>query len=294
MKFKGKTLILDNFRELLSGYSVDVQDVVRSAILDDIDLSGYIQSCRENPYRLEQIRLAIKDGLSEAIYKITNGNVIYQIRALKRKGINLKPLEKQLEEGNLSDTYMIYALNWVEQGINLSNINLSIIPQKLLPIFEYGLRSGFDMSKYNTGVSYSPQYISFCLQIEKNEKPVSFLLDGDWPEYTVEVLSSFSKVENSVWKNLVSFIDKSIPVSRLNKLIQLVKQGIDLSTLQKKDKDNDYIFSENCLDMIGYAYSHRLNYKKLILEYSTEENMSYMIKTMEVSSRRGVKGRLRK
>lgn len=293
MVFKNKTLILDNFRAILSGYSVDVQDVVRSAILDGIDISSYIQSCKDNPYRLDQIRLGMKDGLAESIYKIKNGNVIYQIRVLKKKGVDLKSLEKQLEQGNLSDTYMIYALNWIEQGINLSKINLAIIPQKLLPTFEYGLKSGFDMSKYNTGVSYSPQYIGFCLQIEKGDKSVSFLLKGDWSEDILEVLSSFAKVDNVMWNSLITNIDRSITKTRLKKLIKLVKVGIDINPLQQK-LGGEYIFSDNCLDLIDEAYYEKLDYKRLIENFSSEDDMRYNLQMMEVSSKKGVRGRLRK
>lgn len=293
MVFKGKTLILDNFRTVLSDYSLDVQDVVRSAILDGIDISAYIQSCKENPFRLDQIRLGMKDGLSEAIYKITNGNVIYQIRILKCKGVDLKSLEKQLEQGNLSETYMIYALNWIEQGINLSKINLAIIPQKLLPTFEYGLKSGFDMSKYNNGVSYSPQYIGLCLQIEKSNKSVSFLLKGDWSIDILEVLSSFSRVENTLWNNLITNIDRNISKTRIKKLIRLVKVNIDITPLQKKS-GGEYIFSDKCLDMIEEAYYDKLNYKHLIEEFTNEDDMAYELQSMQVSSRKNVRGRLRK
>lgn len=293
MVFKGKTLILDNFRTVLSDYSLDVQDVVRSAILDGIDISAYIQSCKENPFRLDQIRLGMKDGLSEAIYKITNGNVIYQIRILKCKGVDLKSLEKQLEQGNLSETYMIYALNWIEQGINLSKINLAIIPQKLLPTFEYGLKSGFDMSKYNNGVSYSPQYIGLCLQIEKSNKSVSFLLKGDWSTDILEVLSSFSRVENALWNNLITNIDRNISKTRIKKLIRLVKVNIDITPLQKKS-GGEYIFSDKCLDMIEEAYYDKLNYKHLIEEFTNEDDMAYELQSMQVSSRKNVRGRLRK
>lgn len=293
MIYKGKTLILDNFRSILSNYSVDVQDVIRSAILDGVDISSYIQSCKDNPYRLDQVRLGIKDGLAESILKITNGNVIYQIRVLRRKGVDLKALEKQLEQGNLSDTYMIYALNWIEQGINLSKINLAIIPQKLLPTFEFGLRSGYDMSKYNNGVSFSPQYIGLCLQIEKEDKSVSFLLKGDWSEDVVEVLSSFSKVENAIWNNLITNIDRSISKSRLRKLIKLVKVNIDITPLQKK-VNGEYVFSDTCLDLIEEAYSEKLNYKKLIEDFVDEDTMHYELQKMEISSKKGVRGRLRK
>ena len=77
MVVKGKTLILDNFRKILSNYTVDIQDVVRSAILDGVDISKYIDVCKDNPYRLEQIRLSIKEGLDESLFNLS-GDLLYR------------------------------------------------------------------------------------------------------------------------------------------------------------------------------------------------------------------------
>ena len=49
MEWNGRKIILDNLREELSAYSVDIQDVVRSAILDGIELGSYVEECREDP-----------------------------------------------------------------------------------------------------------------------------------------------------------------------------------------------------------------------------------------------------
>lgn len=293
MLYKGKKLILDSFRTILSEYSIDVQDVVRSAILDDVDISSYILSCKDNPYRLDQIRLCIKEGMPDEILRLYNGSAIYQIRTLKADGVDLTPVVKQLSRGNLQDTYLLYLLGWIKDGLNISKLNIAIIPQQLLPTFDYGLRCGFDMSKYNNGRSYSPQYISLLLQIEKNKKPVSSLLSGEWSLDILEVLSSFSKTSDSRWDNLISNIDSKISKDRLEKLISLEKQGIDVSGVQRK-LDGDYIFSDKCLDLIIQAYSRRLNYKLLIEQATSEEDMQDMIDRMEVANRTRVGGRIRR
>lgn len=60
MEYRNQVLLLDNFRSILSSFSLDVQDVVRSAILDGVDLNPYIERFREDPYKLDQIRLGLK------------------------------------------------------------------------------------------------------------------------------------------------------------------------------------------------------------------------------------------
>lgn len=293
MLYKGKKLILDSFRTILSEYSIDVQDVVRSAILDDVDISSYILSCKDNPYRLDQIRLCIKEGMPDEILRLYNGSAIYQIRTLKADGVDLTPVVKQLSRGNLQDTYLLYLLGWIKDGLNISKLNIAIIPQQLLPTFDYGLRCGFDMSKYNNGRSYSPQYISLLLQIEKNKKSVSSLLSGEWSLDILEVLSSFSKTSDSRWENLISNIDSKISKGRLEKLISLEKQGIDVSGVQRKS-NGIYVLSDKCLDLVLQAYSRRLNYKLLIEQATSEEDMQDMIDRMEVADRTRVGGRIRR
>lgn len=293
MLYKGKKLILDSFRTVLSDYSIDVQDVVRSAILDDVDISSYIPSCKDNPYRLDQIRLCIKEGMPDEILRLYNGSAIYQIRTLKADGVDLTPVVKQLSRGNLQDTYLLYLLGWIKDGLNISKLNIAIIPRQLLPTFDYGLRCGFDMSKYNNGRSYSPQYISLLLQIEKNRKSVSSLLSGEWALDILEVLSSFSKTSDSRWENLISHIDSKISKGRLEKLISLEKQGIDVSGVQRKLNGN-YVLSDKCLDLILQAYSRRLNYKLLIEQATSEEDMQDMMDRMEVANRTRVGGRIRR
>ena len=293
MLYKGKKLILDSFRTVLSDYSIDVQDVVRSAILDDVDISSYIPSCKDNPYRLDQIRLCIKEGMPDEILRLYNGSAIYQIRTLKADGVDLTPVVKQLSRGNLQDTYLLYLLGWIKDGLNISKLNIAIIPQQLLPTFDYGLRCGFDMSKYNNGRSYSPQYISLLLQIEKSKKSVSSLLSGEWALDILEILSSFSKTSDSRWENLISNIDSKISKGRLEKLISLEKQGIDVSGVQRRLNGN-YVLSDKCLDLILQAYSRRLNYKLLIEQATSEEDMQDMIDRMEVANRMRVGGRLRR
>ena len=60
MYLNSRRVTLDNISEVLAGYSLDIQDEVRSMILDGLDLSEWVSVCRDNPYLLNQIRLAVK------------------------------------------------------------------------------------------------------------------------------------------------------------------------------------------------------------------------------------------
>ena len=103
MIYENDKLILDNFRTVLKDYSVDVQDVVRSAILDGVDITKYIESCKNNAYRLDQIRLGMKENLEEIFLNIKNGDSIYKIRKLKERGVSLSGIQSQIRQGVLNE-----------------------------------------------------------------------------------------------------------------------------------------------------------------------------------------------
>lgn len=281
MKYNGEVVILDNFRLLLYDYSVDIQDVVRSAILDSVDISKYIQTCRDNPYRLDQIRLAIKEGLPRGLFKSTSGDVIYKIRKLYQRGVNLSYLEKQLNSGSLSDEYVEYMLNWISDGINVSGLNVAIIPKGLLSTFDYGLRCGFTMKEFNNGISYSPEYIKLCLKILRDNKPILFLLDGEYSLDVLRELASFSRIEDKKWEALTVNIDSKIEEKRLHRLIKLVKAGVRISDLQRR-KDGDYVYSDECLDIIYTAFLNKLDYESIIKETTDPIRMKSIVQEMEL------------
>lgn len=293
MKYRGKELILDNLREVLRNFSVDIQDTVRSAILDGIDISEYINPCKDNPHRFEQIRLAKKEGMSDVYFGIQNGSILYQIRKMRHKGIDTVWIENQIKNGTLSSEHFEYMLKWVEDGVNISGLNISLIPKGLLEVFDHGMRSGFDMSIFNNGKSYRSKYIRLCLQIMNNGKSVSFLLGEDWDMSVLSMLVSFSKASKKVWDSLVSNVDSSISDNRLRLLLPLVSNGICISKLQKKEVSG-YVYSDNCLGLVYKAYCDDLDYNVLIDTCMSYDEMVDTLEVMYVNKGKKVKGRVRK
>lgn len=289
MKYNNKDLILDNFRDLLFDYSVDVQDVVRSSILDNIDIIPYIKIYKDDAYKLDQIRLAIKEGLPKTFFK-TTGDMLYQIRQMSRRGVDLSSIENQLKS-NLSEQSMKYLIKWVDDGINISKLNIAIIPNSLLDTFDYGLRSGFDMVEFNNGKNYCSKYIKLCLQIKKNDKPISFLLSGEWSLDSLTVLSRESKMQKNKWQLLVQGIDEQVSTSRLDLLVKLVKAGVPINKLQQKSTKNTYVYDEDCLSIIYEGFFSNLDLEVLMQTTSAKE-MQVLKSQLELDKKRKISGKL--
>ena len=99
MYFNGEKLTLENYSEVLSNYSLDIRDEVRSMLLDGIDLTSWIEKCKNEPYKLTQIRLASKEGVSSTLLSVGDSNVIYQIRRLRNDGFPVRELERYVGKG---------------------------------------------------------------------------------------------------------------------------------------------------------------------------------------------------
>lgn len=289
MKYNNKDLILDNFRDLLFDYSVDVQDVVRSSILDNIDIIPYIKIYKDDAYKLDQIRLAIKEGLPKTFFK-TTGDMLYQIRQMSRRGVDLSSIENQLKS-NLSEQSMKYLIKWVDDGINISKLNIAIIPNSLLDTFDYGLRSGFDMTEFNNGKNYSSKYIKLCLQIKKNDKPISFLLSGEWSLDSLTVLSRESKMQKNKWQLLVQGVDEQVSTSRLDLLVKLVKAGVPINKLQQKSTKNSYVYDEECLSIIYEGFFSNLDLE-VLMQTSSAKEMQVLKSQLALDKKRKISGKL--
>lgn len=295
MQYKGKTLILDNFRKILKSYSLDIQDVVRSAILDGVALGNYIDRYRNDPYKLDQIRLAIKEGLPEVYFSSTSGQSLYRIRKLIGKK-DLSALETQMSKGVIPEEYLDYILSWVEDNIDFSDLNVLIIPKNLLSEFDYGLRNGLDMSIYNTGTKFSNGYIKQCCAIKLNGKEVTRFLppNKEWDTRVMEQLVDFSRVKNqSIWENVISNISSNESIDRLVSLIELAKQGINIKVLQQGNAKG-YVYSLEALSCIMLAYERGYSWEKIFGTIYDSNEMEKILRELEVNKGKKVGGRLRR
>lgn len=290
MKFKGNELILDNFRSVLSDYSVDVQDVVRSAILDGVDISAYIPVCKNNPLRLDQIRLGIKEGIDEVFLSVKSGECLYKIRKLDSRSLDL--VSQKIEKNSLSGDSLEKLIDWVLKGYNIQGINVSIIPKSLYEVFEQGFQRGFDMSIFNDGRLYNQEYLKYCLVILSNGKDITPFVGNNsdlWSMDCIKLLASFSRV-NSIekWHKLISVISPDVKTDTLKSLISCVKTGIDI----KKLVDNNW--SSACIEYLLKAYESKYDYTKLIDIGPDEVLLSSTLNQMMLNKSKRVSGRLRK
>ena len=229
MKYKGIILILDNFRSVLKEYSVDIQDVVRSAILDGVDLEKWLTntSCK-SPYKLDQIRLCMKEGyISDTVFNALSGDQLYSFRGLRAANYPVEQIEQQLMAGKLVGEYLDYMLQWLSNGYNIDGVNMSIIPKSMLKIFDTCLSKGFNILPFNNGRVYTAEYINYCFLIMQAGKSYLQFAEHDWdPELMKKVIVPFSrKLSEDRWSALLGLISYNEDVERASAIANLLHAG---------------------------------------------------------------------
>lgn len=291
-------LTLENFRDILKseGYNLDVQDVMRSAIIDGVDLMPFLEECKNNPYRLDQIRLGKKEGIDEVFFSVHSGEGIYKIRQLQKKGVNLSTLEAHIRRGKLNEYALDKLIFWTGEGYNLTGLNLAIIPKSLFDVFEQGLEKGFNMKPFNDGRQYSADYIRYCLIIMSNRKPVDDLVGKTiWSEESIRVLAKNSRVlSDSKWSVLLHTINNNITPEKLSVLILCLKNDIDIGYFVEPNEHGDCFWSVDSLSLVVKAYESGLSWRKLVKVGPDEDSVQGLYNELKLAKSKKVGGRLLK
>ena len=162
MYFKGGRVTLESIGSQFRGYPLDIQDEVRSMVMDNLDLSQWIDVCKDNPYRLNQIRLGSKEGLDPKFFTILDGSVIYKIRGLAATGFNVGELIPYVGVGFTKEQWT-YIIAWAERGLLDSRLALVRTPFSMWEFIDKGLRNNLPMWLFTSGKKYSNTFMHSVL-----------------------------------------------------------------------------------------------------------------------------------
>lgn len=287
LKYNGVKLVLDNFRTVLSEYSLDIQDVVRSAILDDVDISGYIQMYSSSPYQLDLVRLMLKEGIPKKYVGVYGEKGKLYIRKLHSAGYSLEKLGNKNNLSSLSESHLEYLYYWVSSGYDVSYLNLSIIPVELLPQFDYGIKLGLSMRPYNNGVNYSKEYMYACMRIQKSGKSVSGILGKDLDIDIVKVLENYTSMRSDIFNKVLSHTNNDSIPERVNTLCKLLTVRPDLLDVLLSSK-HDKCYDVHCLKLLLEAHRSGVCIDELLkyTDYKSIENQYRVL----LKRNKGIKG----
>lgn len=294
MYFKGSRVTLESIGSQFRGYPLDIQDEVRSMVMDNLDLSQWIDVCKDNPYRLNQIRLGSKEGLDPKFFTILDGSVIYKIRGLAATGFNVGELLPYVGVGFTKEQWA-YIISWAERGLLDSRLALVRTPFSMWEFLDKGLRNNLPMWLFTSGKKYSNTFMHSVLTLMSNGQSAEKFLNSSWKDETLKLLAEFSY--RRWFNNIVGLVDYFIPYEFLVSVGELAKEGLIDEDLFETSYDGDtgdyyYVYQSYHLEAILRCVMQGYNYSRLKDYNLSGSEVDMILKEIELNSKRSFRGRL--
>lgn len=225
-------LTLDNYKVVYKDYSLDIQDEIRSAILDSLSLEEHVDRCRKRPYLLNQIRLAMKEEIPEVYLDLPWGSVLYRVRQIWRT-VDCRPL---LEYGStLGEADLNTVMDWLELGADLSKYNLTRLPKSVYPSISRGLAQGYPMQLFADGKEYSFEYVQLVYSMIQRGIQVGPYLNEIWREDSLTVIvehtHGYTGDGTSLYEKVIPYISSESRADFVERLFDAAVLGVDPAKL---------------------------------------------------------------
>lgn len=294
MYFNNQRVKIENIDKVFAGYSIDIQDEVRSMVLDGINLVDWVTVCKDNPYRLNQIRLASKEGVDPRFFRISDGTVLYKLRNYLRSGFSGEELYRFIGCGFDSEQWS-YILSWAEKGYLDKRLALVRTPKRLWSIIDKGLQNNLPMWVFTTGKNYSVEEMNSLIKIMSNGYTIDRFLKGSWRTEVLKTLAEFSRY--SWYGNIVSAVYDFISLDFLLLIGELAKSRvIDMDLLEAYKGDSGergyYLYQSYHLSLILQAVLKGIDYTSLKDYNLRESDAKVILAELEANKSIPLKGRL--
>ena len=250
----GKVANLGNYLSLTKGYSPDIQDEVRSAVLDDTPIGVYVDKCKDDSFKLNQIRLAIREYVpTRYLSTRLSATNIKQIRRVFREGLDLKFLDTYLSSRgilSISCESLDLILSAYLDGVDVDKVNFTQIREDTVDLFCSGLKKGYPMWVLSNADASIPRnkvtLLMKCMNLNLDIHP---FLDKSWDLQSINLIAvNASKLEYTV---LMKHVNSRFSYGQLSQVISVATEWLDFLPLCLKDEDGVPIFNEYQMDVLG-------------------------------------------
>jgi len=294
MYYKNQRVKIENIDKVFSEYSIDIQDEVRSMVLDGLNLLEWVSVCKNNPYRLNQIRLATKEGVDPLFFSISDGSTLYKLRKYLNSGFSGEELHRFVGCGFDSEQWS-YILSWAEQGCLDRRLSLVRTPKSLWSVIDRGLKQNYPMWIFTTGKNYSVEEVNSLIKIMSNGYTVDKFLKGSWRTEVLKTLADFSRYSwyESIIDSVYDFIslDFLLLIGELAKL-RIIDEDLLLAYRGSKEDRGYYLYQTYHLSLMLQAVEKGVDYTKLKDYNLRESDASVILAEMVAKKSIPMKGRL--
>ena len=251
----GVLVTLNNYLDIFMDLSVDIKDEIRSAILDGTPISRYIKPCENDSYKLNQIRLALREYIPEKyINTRLSGECINLIRRCINEKVDITQLDRYLLPSvYLDSNYIKNILHLIILGCDISKLDFNKVPKSNLKTICKGLSMGYPMwlvSDLDCSTSYmNSLYRAMSLGID-----IHPFLNNNWSVEQLRCLCSLSK--HISISDLLENVNYKFSTKHLYVISMCIEKGYPYELLCAKDDDGSPLFSSSQMHSLIDAMSY--------------------------------------
>lgn len=249
------TVTINNYREIYNGYSVDVLDEVRSAVLDDTDIDQFIEPCKDDAYKLGQFRMARREGVDDRYLNLAfTGKTVYYIRRAKLLDIDITAILLYANKKGvfLKDDVIETLAKNILDGVPVEKVDFKKVPYNLVDGFCRGLSRGFPMWLLIDdveGCRLTERRLQILLRGMHLGIDVHPFFQGTWSDEQILYLLSIGDSVN----RLLGKLNCNFNVEILHEIVPLFQAGVDITPLCVTDSQGYPLYNSFQIYELGQA-----------------------------------------
>lgn len=252
--YKGQVVNTNNYLTVFSGYSLDVLDEIRLAILDDTPIAPYISSCKEDSYRLGQLRLAIKEYVPRKFLNpYISGACMFKIRKGLREGLDMSPVLKYVRGGakpSVPCHTLERMLDVILAGGDISKTDFTAIANNLVGVVCEGLLKNYPMWLFENE-TLSEQRVRLLMRGMALNIDVSPFVSSEWSDAQIRCIFLNAKLVDINF--LLSIINSRFSTECIECVVFAITNNLDYTVTGAKDSDGNPVFNEFQMDALNTA-----------------------------------------
>ena len=244
--YKNVTITLENYKSIFKECSPDILDEIRSAIIDDTQISRFIKPCGNDSYKLGQLRMAVREFVpTEFLNPLLTGETIYAIRQGITNGIDMTPLLRYItKSGLLVDSVVIEQLSQaVILGAEISRIDFTGVLGENVTILLKGLIKGYPMWLLLDDINHlTEKQIIALMRGMALGLDVHPFVNGKWTDRQLILLFSYAKSIDI--NDLLQYINYKFSFEILKELLPAAEEKVPITKLCIKDEDGYPVYNQ--------------------------------------------------
>lgn len=275
MKYGNVDVTLDNYRELFFTYPMEVQDQIRSAILDSLPILPYIN----RPYQdILEIRLAMLEQIPSKYFNLPSDTLRWVRKNYYRQSTAWEGYLSLL----LPPAILIQVLTWLSEGYSVPKEKVSYLKEEYLKVLDSALKRGQSLDQFIPTNPVSASYLEMVLKLNDPS-----FLETIFPEETLSILLKYPAL-SEVW------VTPKTSRSTLEVLGQIL---LDLPPTLKEvflqaNDEGVFLYSASQMEFIFQAHQKGFNIESLLNPNLSLADMTTLILMEKSELRRNFSGSL--